>query len=283
MREILSYKLRKRLKKILLYCLMVSTTVVVSFPLYWMVVSSIKPRTELFSAIPKLLPSHISLDSYRTLVLTTNFLLYLRNSFMIAIPTTIIVVALACIGAYGLSRFRFWGSESLKHGVLLAYLFPPIVFIVPIYVLMCRAHINNTPLSLILTYTSLQLPLGLWILMEFFDTIPRDLENAAMVDGATQLQVFLKIILPLSIPGIIAVASFAFIWSWGELLYALVLIRSESYKTLPAGIAGLLVWGATRWDHLMAGAAICVLPVLILFIPVQKHLVRGITAGAIKE
>ena len=283
MREILSYKLRKRLKKILLYCLTVSTTVVVSFPLYWMVVSSIKPRTELFSAIPKLLPSHISLDSYRTLVLTTNFPLYFRNSFIVAIPTTITVVTLACIGAYGLSRFGFWGSKSLKHGILLAYLFPPIVFIVPIYVLMCRTHINNTPLSLILTYTSLQLPLGLWILMEFFATIPRDLENAAMVDGATQLQVFLKIILPLCIPGIIAVASFAFIWSWGELLYALVLIRSESYKTLPAGIAGLLVFGATRWDHLMAGAAICVLPVLILFIPVQKHLVRGITAGAVKE
>ncbi len=283
MRGVFSYKLRKRVKKIVIYCLVVFTTAVVSFPLYWMVVSSIKPRTELFSAIPKLLPSYISLDAYRTLLITTNFPLYLRNSFIVAIPTTIIVVLLTCIGGYGLTRFKFRGSQSLKHGVLLAYLFPPIVFVIPIYVLMTRIRINDTPLSLILVYTSLLLPLGLWIMMEFFATIPRDLENAAMVDGATQFQVFFKILIPLSIPAIIAVSSFTFMWSWGEFLYALVLIRSESVKTLPPGIAGLLAWGATRWDHLMAGAVICVLPVLILFIPVQKYLVRGIMAGAVKE
>ena len=283
MRGVLSYKLRKRVKKILFYCLVVFTTAVVSFPLYWMAVSSIKPRTELFSATPKLLPSYISLDAYRSLATTTNVFLYLRNSFIVAIPTTIIVVLLTCIGGYGLTRFKFRGSQSLKHGVLLAYLFPPIVFVIPLYVLVTRMHIVNTPLSLILIYTSLLLPLGLWILMEFFATIPRDLENAAMVDGATQFQIFFKILLPLSIPGIIAVASFAFIWSWGEFLYALVLMRSETYRTLPPGIANLLSWAATRWDLLMPAAIVCILPVLILFIASQKYLVRGIMAGAVRE
>ncbi len=268
--------------KTILYILVIVVVTIISFPLLWILLSSIRPVGELFMSPPKIIPSTFSLGNFKNLFLTTNFVIYLRNSAIVAFSTTCLVLIVASICAYSITRFTSKVSKSFAHAILFVYMFPPILLVIPIYVMVRRFGLHDAHIGLILTYTSFSLPLSTYILSEFFKTIPLELENAAMVDGATRLQTFRKIFLPLALPGLIATGVFAYIWAWGEFLYGLIFISSESLRTLAPGMANLFQFGAIEWELLMASSIGVVLPVVIMFSFVQRYLIQGFGAGAVK-
>ncbi len=257
--------------------------IIVIFPLYWLVATSVKPMTEFFVYPPHLVPHSFTLQHYRTLLTETSFLIWVKNSLLVASVTTAFVVTVASIAAYSLTRFRYPGRTLFARLVLLIYMFPPILLVIPFYIILVKMGLNDSLIALAFSYTSYSLPFSLWLLWEYFKTIPIDLEEAARIDGATRFQAFFRIVLPLAIPGIIATAIFGFIWAWVEYLYAMVLISSEGNKTLTLGLSALIFNVKLRWDLMIAASVLMTLPVMILFALVQRQLVMGFTAGAVKE
>ena len=257
--------------------------IIVIFPLYWLVVTSVKPVTEFFVYPPHLIPHSFTLKHYRTLLTETSFLIWVKNSLLVASVTTAFVVTVASIAAYSLTRFRYPGRTLFARLVLLIYMFPPILLVIPFYIILVKMGLNDSLIALAFSYTSYSLPFSLWLLWEYFKTIPVDLEEAARIDGATRFQAFFKIVIPLAMPGIIATAIFGFIWAWVEYLYAMVLISSEGNKTLTLGLSALIFNVKLRWDLMIAASVLMTLPVMILFALVQRQLIMGFTAGAVKE
>lgn len=256
---------------------------VVSFPLVWMVVTSLKPQAEIFRIPPSILPSTITFEHYVRLIQTTPFLKYFRNSMVLATVTTVIVVAVGTLGAYSLVRFRYPGRERLANLVLFTYLLPSVVLIIPLYLLMVKAGLANTIASLVLAYTTFALPYALWLLRSFMAGIPEDLESAALVDGATRLGAFRDVILPQALPGIISTALFTFILAWNEYLYALVLVNSDEVRPLTTGVMNMLITSFNiEWSLLMAASVMMSIPLIVIFAFLQSYLTRGFGAGGVK-
>lgn len=256
---------------------------VVTFPLLWMVLTSVKPQTELFRIPPTLLPQTVTFEHFQRLLLDTPFLLYFRNSMILATCTTLLVVAVATLGAHSLARFSYPGRERLAQLVLFTYLLPSVVLIIPLYLLMVRLRIANTLASLVLAYTTFALPYALWLLRSFMAAIPRDLESAALVDGATRLGAFVDVILPQALPGIISTSLFTFILAWNEYLYALVLVNTDAARPLTTGVMNMLITTFNiEWSLLMAASVLMSLPLLVVFTFLQSYLTRGFGAGGVK-
>jgi len=255
----------------------------VAFPLFWMLVTSVKPQSELFSRPPTFLPETWTLAHYRRLLFDTNFMRYFRNSVLLSTATTVVVVAIATVGAYSLVRFRYRGRESLAFLVLFTYLLPSVVLILPLYLLLVTLGLSNTILSLVIAYTTFALPYALWLLRSFMAGIPEDLEAAALVDGASRLGAFRDVILPQLLPGIISTALFTFILSWNEYLYALVLVNSDSARPLTTGVMNMLVSSFNiEWSLLLAASVMMSVPLIIVFAFLQSYLTRGFGAGGVK-
>ena len=255
----------------------------VAFPLFWMVVTSVKPSFELFRRPPTILPETVTFEHYWKLLTETPFLLYFRNSVILATATTAVVVALGTLGAYSLVRFRYRGRETLAFLVLFTYLLPSVVLIIPLYLFMVKLGLANTIASLVIAYTTFALPYALWLLRSFMAGIPEDLESAALVDGATRLGAFRDVILPQLLPGIISTALFTFILAWNEYLYALVLVNSDSARPLTTGVMTMLISAFNiEWSLLMAASVMMSLPLIIVFAFLQSYLTRGFGAGAVK-
>ena len=271
--------LRSILRNLITWALVLAVT----FPLAWMVITSIKPQTELFRIPPTFFPEAPTFEHYWRLLTETPFLHYFRNSVMLSLATTLIVVAIATLGAYSLVRFKYRGREQLAFLVLFTYLLPSVVLIIPLYLLMVQLGLSNTIFSLVLAYTTFALPYGLWLLRSFMAGVPEDLESAALVDGATRLGAFRDVILPQLLPGIISTALFTFILSWNEYLYALVLVNSDSARPLTTGVMNMLVSSFNiEWSLLMAASVMMSLPLIIIFAFLQSYLTRGFGAGAVK-
>ena len=269
------------------FLLNISTLVVLIiliFPLYWLLATSFKPQIDFFIYPPHLFPHSFTLEHYRTLLKETAFLIWVKNSLMVASVTTAFVVTIASIAAYSLTRFRYPGRTLIARLVLLIYMFPPILLVIPFYIILVKLQLNDSLISLTFSYTAYSLPFSIWLLWEYFKTIPVDLEEAARIDGATRFQSFFKIVLPLATPGIIATAIFGFIWAWVEYLYAMVLISSQSNTTLTLGLSHLLATDVKlRWDLMTSASVLTTLPVMILFALFQRQLIMGFTTGAVKE
>ena len=254
----------------------------VAFPLFWMIVTSVKPQFELFRRPPTFLPDTFTLEHYARLLIDTAFLVYFKNSVILATTTTVIVVAIATLGAYSLVRFRYRGRENLAFLVLFTYLLPSVVLLLPLYLMLVRVGLSNTIASLVVAYTTFALPYALWLLRSFMAGIPEDLESAALVDGASRLGAFWDVILPQLLPGIISTALFTFILSWNEYLYALVLVNSDSARPLTTGVVNMLVSAFNiEWSLLMAASVMSV-PLIVVFAFLQSYLTRGFGAGAVK-
>ena len=191
-------------------------------------------------------------------------------------------IAVATPAAYSLTRFRFPGREQLAGTILFTYMFAPIMIIVPFYVMMRFLGLINTHIGLVLAYTAFCLPFGLWMLRTFFQSIPLDIEQAAMVDGANRLQTVLYIVLPLALPGVIATSIFTFILTWNDYIFARILISADELKTLPVGIADLYNASVVDWGMIMAAGLLVLTPVLAVFFVIQKYMVAGLGAGALK-
>jgi multiple sugar transport system permease protein len=260
-----------------------SAILVVTFPLLWMIDTSIKPQTELFRIPPSILPSRVTFEHYWRLLSETPFPLYFRNSVVIAVGTTIIVTAIGALGAYSLTRFSYPGRERLAQMVLFTYLLPSVVLVIPLYLLLARLGLGNTLFSLVIAYTTFALPFALWILRSFMAGIPPDLEAAAMIDGAGRMGAFFDVVLPQALPGIISTALFTFILAWNEYLFALVLVNSDQARPLTTGVMTMLVSSFNiEWSLLMAASVMMSLPVLVLFTFLQRHLTGGFGAGGVK-
>ena len=264
------------------YVVSLLLVVFIGFPLLWMLVSSFKPAEQLFVSPPRLLPSTLTLDWYRNVMLQSDAPTYFRNSLVIGAATTAICLSIGTLAAYGATRFEFPGKRVFLIGALLSYVFPAIVLFVPIYMIINSLGLIDTLAGVVIAHTILTFPFALWMLRSFFIAIPREIDEAAWVDGASYFLTFVAIILPLALPGVFSVGVFVFVLSWNEYLFAGVLITSGSLKTIPVGISEFITSFDVRWGEIMAMGALATMPVIALFLSVQRFFLRGVIAGAIK-
>jgi len=256
---------------------------IIAFPLIWMVLTSVKPQSELFRIPPSILPESITFEHYAVLLQRTPFLHYFANSMILATATTVLVIVVGSLGAYSLVRFQYRGRETLAGMVLFTYLLPSVVLIIPLYLLMVKVGLANSLFSLVIAYTTFSLPYALWLLRSFMAGIPEDLESAALVDGASRMGAFIDVILPQALPGIISTALFTFILAWNEYLYALVLVNSEQSRPLTTGVMNMLITAFNiDWSLLMAASVMMSIPLIVIFAFLQSYLTRGFGAGGVK-
>lgn len=253
-------------------------------PVAWVALTSVKTRGEVFTTGLDLLPRAWAWDNYLYLLTMREgiFLTWLWNSAVIALATTVVGLSLAAPAAYAFSRYTFPGYRPALVAILVTQMFPGAILIVPLYNLLRAWGLLNSYGGLILTYASIALPFCIWMLKSYFDTIPRALEEAAMVDGLSPLGTFLRVVLPLSLPGIAVTAFFAFVTAWNEFMFALTFMSREELYTLPVGLRGFVFQFRTDWHLLSAGAMLVTAPVLGVFLYAQRYLVSGLTAGGAK-
>jgi ABC-type glycerol-3-phosphate transport system permease component len=256
--------------------------VVGAFPLFWMLSTSLKPSAEIFATPPRLVPAHPTLENFGRLFADTAFATFFRNSALVSLATVALTLSVSALGAYGLTRFAFAGRDKVAGLILVTYMFAPVMIIIPFYILVKQLGIVNTRLALVLSYTTFCLPFCLWLLRAFFESIPLELEEAALVDGAGRGRAVWHVVLPLALPGLIAAAIFTFILAYNDFLFALVLITSEELKTLPVGVNDLFNATIVDWGMIMAAGVMITVPAVLFFAGVQRYLVQGWGAGGVK-
>lgn len=270
------------------WVLLVFLLLFTGIPLAWMISTSLKTSFAAIQQPPQWIPAEPTLDAFRNLLDPASstgqqFLRFIGNSVWVSTATTILGLLVAVPAAYAFSRFRFPGREPLFFSVLVRNMFPTVVFLIPLFILMKFLGLVDTHLSLIITYLTFGLPLSIWLLKGFYDNIPPELEQAARIDGATRFQAFRLIVLPLSAPGLVATAIYAFIQGWNEYVYARTFINSEQLMTMPVGLEKFFTEYASNWPGLMAASFIMSVPVVVLFLVLQRHFVRALTEGAVKH
>jgi multiple sugar transport system permease protein len=258
--------------------------IVTLFPFFWMFITSIKPNAELYNV--RMNPLYVlnpTLEHFRYLMRETIFLTWAYNTLYVSILSTAISLVTGILAGYALSRLRFRGAGGMAVGIFVTYLVPPTLLFIPLADVVRAFGLLDSPWALILTYPTFLIPFSTWLLMGYFKTIPRELEECAMIDGATRLQAMVKIILPLALPGILSAGIFAFTLSWNEFIYALVFLSSTNIKTIPVGVVSELIRGDVFfWGPLMAGALLGSVPVAIIYSFFVEYYVAGLTAGAVK-
>jgi ABC-type glycerol-3-phosphate transport system permease component len=274
---------RRLLNKILYTLFALGLCLVIVFPLIWMSLNSLKPPTEEIRVPPTLLPQRPTLQNYQDLLSMTAFFRYFLNSLFLSVVSAFVAILISLLGVYSISRFKPRYGGLLFFALILIYMLPEVLIVIPYMRMVIALGLGNSLAALTIVYISITTPFAVWMLRSYIETIPVELEEAAMVDGATRFGAFRKVIVPAAMPGIAAALSFTFILAWNEYVYSLVLIQSDYKRTITLGIATLIGDKAMySWGILCAGAVLAVLPVLVLFVFIQKHLVRGFTAGAVK-
>jgi len=266
------------------YVLLALAVLTAVTPVYWMVTISLKSEVDQFAAPPRWFKFAPTLAHYYDAFYTRAFGQYLLTSVTVAILSTIFALTLGTLAAYGLSRFRLRGNLDLRLSmwILSTRMFPPIVTAVPLFLMMRYLRLLNTISSLVIVYTALNLPFVVWMMRGFFRELPRELEEAAMVDGDSRLGALVRVVLPLVTPGLAATAVFCLIVSWNEFLLALVLTQTDASMTLPVGIAGRVTQYEIKWGVMSAAGVVAMIPILVFAMAVQRYLVRGLSLGAVK-
>jgi multiple sugar transport system permease protein len=266
------------------YLIIIVMTFVFIFPIFWLVGTSFKNPVDIFAYPPIFIPSTPTLDHYALLFGEAEIMKYILNSIIVGVSTTLFALFIGTLSAYALARFQlpYQLNERLSFWVLSTRMFPPIVTIIPLFAMMRVLHLVNTRIGLVIAYSAFNLPFVVWMMRGFFIEIPKELEEAAMVDGASRMLAFRKIIIPIAKPGLVATAIFTMIMSWNEFMFALILSQTRDAATLPIGIASRVTQYEIQWGPMSAGGVIAVIPVLIFAFIVQRHLVRGMSFGAIK-
>ena len=266
-----------------LFALAVAVFVLFSLgPLLLIVVSSLRPKAEFFRVPPRPLPENWTLDNYRKLVQETDFLTFLGNSLYVTVVTVLACTAIATLGAYSLARFRYPGRGLFLVFSLFAYLLPPVLLAIPLFVLGSKVGLVNTLSGLGVAYVALTLPYCLWLLRAFFLSVPTELEEAAAIDGASPLRTIFSVVLPVSLPGIIATAVYSFSYVWNDYLFALIFITSGSKMTFPLGLRGFITDFDIYWEYILAGSVLVSIPTIAVLLPTQELLIKGWGSGALK-
>ena len=254
------------------------------FPVYWIAANSFKFDIDIFSVPPQWFPANPTLKHYNAAFVERPFLQYGLNSLIIAVATTIVSLVLGTMAGYALARFQYPGRwrYQISFWILSTRMMPPIVTIIPLYLAFNYLDMLNTKWAVVIAYTAFNLPFATWMMKSYFQDLPVELEEAAMVDGDTRWGAFLRVALPLARPGLAATAIFCLIISWNEFLLALILTLTERSQTLPIGIAGRVTQYNTYWGEISAAGFTACIPIMIFAFIVQKHLVRGLSFGAVK-
>ncbi len=255
------------------------------FPFYYMVITSLKKDAELYNlkSIPLLIQTGVITDHYRYLFFKTEFLTWMKNSLIISVVATSVSLVIAILAGYSLARLRFRGVNSFGTAVFITYLVPPTLLFLPLSQVVVWLGISDTIWALIVTYPTFLVPFSTWLLMGYFRTIPREVEECALVDGASRMQTLLRVVLPMAIPGIVCATLFGFTLTWNEFTYALTFVSQTANKTAVVGVTADLIRGDIYyWGSLMAGAVVASLPIVVIYVWFLDYYVSGLTAGAVK-
>jgi multiple sugar transport system permease protein len=266
----------------LAWAFLAALLLIVGVPFYWMVNTSLKTSAQIQGLSPYYYPSPMTLGNYVDLLRGTGFPLWIRNSVAVALGASVVTVVVSGLAGYSLTRIRYPGRRLLATTVLIVYLVPPTLLFIPLYTILNGLGLANSLWALLVAYPTFTVPFCTWLLMGFFRSIPPDLEDAAMVDGASRVQAFRRVVLPLAAPGMLAAGLFAFTLAWNEFLYALVFIHDAGLKTIPVGLNDLMFGDIFLWGELMAASVLTTVPVVVLYTYLQRYMVEGLTAGAVK-
>lgn len=254
----------------------------IGLPFWWVVSGSFKTPQEIIARIPTMFPQSFTLEHFDKLLSSSDYLTYLINSLAVSSLSAFITLLLAVPAGYAFFRLEFKGREIYYRIILLAYAFPSIVVLIPLFSLFAKAGLVDTRTSLVIVNVAFALPFAIWMLRSFFGSIPKEIEEAARLDGGPPLTVLWRIMIPLTAPGIAAVAIFTFVTSWTEYVFASVMILSDALRTIPVGFSGIIGQYQVDWGLLLAGASLAILPVVIVFAFIGRWFVAGLTEGAVK-
>jgi len=271
-----------RLQSAFAYAVLTTLLLLVLFPFFWMTITSFKGEDQMRSLVSMFWPKPFVGENYQQLVGKTDFVAWYRNSIIVSVSSTLVATAIGTIGAYALARLKFLGRAFMASAVLITYLVPPSILFIPLYAQIRNLGLADSLTGLIAAYPSFTVPFVTWLLMGYFESIPEELEESAMIDGATRFGAFYRIVLPLAAPGLLAAALYAFTQAWNEFLYALVFITDVKLRTLPVGLSTFITGDVYGWGYLMAGAVLTTLPVIAAYTYLQKYMVEGLTAGSVK-
>jgi multiple sugar transport system permease protein len=254
----------------------------VAVPLYWMITTAVKTNKELYEDF-SYIPRQLTMENFDRVIGQEGVLANIRNSFVVATGTTLITVIVSAMAAFSITRYRYTGRDWIGRLILFKYLLPSAMLFIPLYVIITSLGLGNTQRGLTLTYLTFTIPFCTWMLMGYFRGMPIELEEQAMVDGCTKLGALVRILLPLSAPGLVASAIFSFTLAWNEFLLALVITMDQTTMTVPIKLTMMVVGDQYIWGQLMAGAVLASMPVAILYFIGQRFVVQGLAAGAVKS
>jgi multiple sugar transport system permease protein len=252
------------------------------FPLFWLLKVSVTPNDLLYSEGIKLWPSRATFAHYSFVLTHSDFPLFFKNSVIVSGSTAILVTLIAALSGYAMSRFRFRGKFWLTGLMLVTQMFPLVMLVAPIFKIFSPLGLTNSLSGLVIVYTAFNVPFATFLMQSFFDGIPKDLEEAAMIDGASRFRAFRQIILPLTLPGVAATLGFVFTAAWSELLFALMLISKTGASTFPVGLLSFVSKFSVDFGQMMAAGVLALIPACLFFLLIQRYLVQGLTAGAVK-
>lgn len=279
----MSAAVRRRMQRTGVYAALLGAVALVGFPIFWMLVSSFKTNTEIFAYPPRLVTPGFSLDAYTSVLTDPSKLRFFANSYIVAIAVTLLTLLIAVLAAYAFSRYEFRGKGALSVVIIGMQAVPPITLLIPYFSLIVALGLYNSYLGLILTYMVFTVPYAVIMMTSYFNTLPRELDEAVKVDGAGPLTALFRILVPVAMPGIVSVGVYTFMIAWNEYLFALTLTRTDDVRTLPIGIQLLLGQNTQDWAQLMSMSLLGMLPVLVLFLVFQRHFIGGLTSGAVKS
>ena len=252
------------------------------FPFYWVIVTSFKGTEQIRTMRSPFWPDPWTVEHYKYMLVDSNFPTWFWNTVQVAVVSTLISVFVAAFGAYAMVRLKWRGAGFVQTAILFAYLMPTVLLFIPLYKIFTNLHLINTIYALMLAYPTFGLPFACWLLMGYYRSIPKDLEDAALVDGANHFQCFIRIVLPLTLPALLAVALFAITSSWNEFLLAFVLVSPDSQRTLPVGLGNMVIGDIFPFGQMFAASIMTAIPVAIIYMLAQKYMVAGLTAGSVK-
>lgn len=275
----------KKIKRIMLYFFLTITMGFFLFPFYWIVMTSIQPKEQLYAATPNFIPRNINFDNYINILGAgkVNIAIALKNSLIVAICVTVICIIFGIFAAYAFARLKFRGSNIVFIALIFAEMLPPVALLIPFYLIFKQLSLTNTLQGLIIMQTSWLLPIVTWILYSYFKTIPRDLEDSARIDGASKVGALMKIIVPVSLPGMVSSGVICFVFSMGEFMGAMAIINVTRLHTLPLALAQFVTKYSIEYGKITASAVLAVIFPVVFVLIFQRYIVKGLTAGAVKE
>lgn len=275
-------KLKRKIGDLVSHLYLIILSVIAVFPLMWILISSVKSKGELTANPTSFWPKQLTFDYYAHVIKDLGFITNIGNSIMVALFTTLIAITISAMAAYGIVRFFPKIGSSMSRVLVTTYMFPPVLLAIPYSLVMAKLGLTNTRIGLVIVYLSFSIPYAVWLLVGFFKTVPIGIEEAAWVDGANRFQVFVKIVLPLVAPGIVATAIYTFINAWNEFLYSLILINSTEKMTVSVALKSLEGSEILDWGDMMAASTLVVIPSVIFFCFIQNKIAGGLSEGSVK-